>query len=525
MSMYKGFYFSIGESNLGLPANYDPRDKIGSSFDTNGEITETFEANLRNIESVFHDLAILKKTGKSSLDGTLACLNADSMGVLYLENKDTGNDAGAPKAEEMNVGGDTVALLNILEYIYKNQEAVLAAAPANSNYNNAGHYTLLAINDAYLGGIFVSLEILESRFGTRIQSFILTCNINNIELSFEIYYDPDLFMQVKTADPTLFKVYTYEDQQPYGDEGYNTISDVEFKNNIIDKIFEIMKNEDWNSYRIFETERYFFDTGGVELNPDNPLNQIFVVFSKSLVYSHTNEYTAMLVKQYLRDKSPAEEIIYFQQRWPKLFLREHVVINPFYDHLLDINNNTVQKHSLTYQEIINKVQEIAYDEVSESFEIFYLGSITDSIDEGVNIPMSIIHTNTANKKNFYNKFPEYQPLTIETYPGEGSNNVKTKRFQFVLLNIMRFILGFDEHNRNIKSFFDAIAGQDWGVELNMRWRYDDNAFAILDEISRFYICFTFEGSEYRVQVNDSPVDNYGIDPAIPDPAGWGLDDV
>lgn len=474
MSLIKvfGFYFEQGSRDF--PANFGVETPFG--FEVNSS-TPVFKYSISDVEKA---LVQPRRLTSPSLTGTVTRLDtliAEANGNPDLQTQ----DVTTPGWKEV---------FKILEYIYQNQTICRQSASILYNNNtgigwtNKGDEDLNGITTSYVPHSF---NPVPSNKATRLASASFRASTGSGVVEFTIYFDADNF--VERADGAGFAVYRYEDLT-----GDDKISETEFNQQIVQKLFDINKTGRYRQYAKVDIDKWVAQVvNGVPTGITVQEVEVFYVFTtyaKDQVNSPFSQEVKLLqIKNYLRGKYTDD---YLRATYRTLFGDDVVEVIPIYENVVSVLGGTTQVvHPISLgllRETMNAFGKNFNPDPSAANYSTYLPSEVFYVGSDVSVPNKYAYPIIAveSKQNSYDRpiadrFPNYRPLYgVEYHPTDGT----AESFHHFMILALSVCTGIMEISSIDQSIVDAI---------HMEY-HTPNA----DNYNRGYVSFSFSGVTWKV---------------------------
>jgi len=414
-----GYFYQVGSSDV--PSNMSLDSPFG--FDQ-GSTTPIFSYTLNDVSLAFESAQSLSKEGY---------IYSDRLSTLLVESLST------PEIKDVDVDDPYwSAAFRVLEYLYNNQTTFIQSA-TSANYLNKGDQELGSEtidgnpNPFYVNQYVVkSIAYESSIFPGRVRYVSFQIRFSDRVVTFTIYMEADSF--VERSDGIRYYVYRYIDSPPED----NIITNVEFKERIINIVFNILKEGKYNSYgELIVSKR----TG-----ENTYVDEQFFVFS-SLNTVLTEDQKRLQIKKYLLDYY-GQDTVSLQYDYPSLFDETTVLIIPMYGNkMLTEGSLEIDLHMLSIPVLQNTLSSFGFN-ISQSstayrpVEIFHLGAGTGFIptngsEPRYRFPLLAIEQDPESVvlNPIASRFINYVPI----YGSIGDNDFDT--FHAVLLAILDFLTG------------------------------------------------------------------------------------
>lgn len=321
--------------------------------------------------------------------------------------------------------------------------------------NDPAYIEPLNVSSAYVTGTFIP-HLNNTPGSNRIThfSFSVIEPDNSVTISIMCYVDSTYFIE-KVDGNQLVKVYTYEDE-----DGNFEINSEEFKNQIVVKILNILKDGKYKRVDKYSTRRFYEQT---ETEASYVVMKDFYVFSNILEgVTISAEFKKKAIIAYLNDIH-SDRLEKLQIWYPDLYSVNTVEIRPMYTHNSTETLGGVKKvhHPLSGEALIKFLTSkgIIYDYQANNykpFEIFYVGS---SVDNAYIYRWPIVaveaSSSSAIRRPISDRFKNYLPKW-----GDSEENLGTDEDTFHYLLLLGLNIAIDPSS-SVSNIPQEFSSMDW----------------------------------------------------------------
>jgi hypothetical protein len=416
-----GFFYQMG--SLDFPNNMNLDSKFGFN---EGSVSPIFNYNINDVNLSFTDPQKLSRDGFYFTD-RMSVLLAEAVANTDLKNENISNQYW-------------IKAFRIIEYLYNNQSTFIQGA-VNTQYICVGDEILsspitpgtTSANPYYIDTyVSRSLRYELSSHAGRVRYVTFQVSFAGGIVSFTIYFDADAF--VERSDGVRYQVYRYIDTPPED----STITQPEFKNSIVNPIFNVLKAGRFNTYADFYTDKRVGESTYVT-------EQFFVFSSLSTAPNESvqrREVKAYLLSYYNLDTT------FLRYTYPSLFDENSVTIIPLYENKLNLaGGSSIDVHAVDIVNIRTVLSQFGFNinEASNQYrpvEIFHLGPGTGYTPSNGSRPRYVypilaveVDIESAILRPITTRFQDYVPI----YGSLEAGNAAT--FHSILIAILDYLTG------------------------------------------------------------------------------------
>ena len=451
LTRLSGFYVEMGSPDY--PPNFDPYQPFG--FVVNGNGAAVFKYSIDDVEKSFVTPRTLTAVNQ---------IYSNRTDVLYAEVSDNVD----LKTEDITLS-DWKKAYKILEYLYNNQASSrldpIQMYNGTSGYSSSGDEQLA--NPQVPGATGVNPNFV-STYVPRTLSFISTdklnrlggvtfqCSIQGRLITFEVYFDANIFM--KRSGGASYEVYLFQEMTGHED---GLIDQSEFKQNIVQKLFDILRNGRMKRFADYTVAKYIPKVvNGTQTSDLVEVSETFYVFTSfAATTADVDPFTVDVQKQQIIQWLRARyQDSYLRTTYPSLFGKDAVEIIPVYDNfVVELGGNQKLVHGLSLEKLRNHLNLFGknYNPQGSGYspiEIFYVGSDPNGTPYH-NYPITAVEdpTSSVTTRPISTRFPDYEPKYIDSVIPTSSVAEKFHFYLMLALNVCRGIMEVANIDQTIRN--------------------------------------------------------------------------
>ncbi len=481
-----GYFLKIGSQDY--PLNMSPNEKFGWDLDANGNSTvgPLFKYSLNDVEKAFDKVRQIQIESFYDSNSGYAFKKEESLtnlvDMLMVETDGKAYESWASASPSSTV---VQSIMKCLEYLYTNQSTIQNGDQKVGKALNNGDSALgeQILSDASTNPYYVasykenSLVYFMSNKAGRIErvEFSVVDPSTADEIQCIVYFDADTF--IERASNASYAVYRYEDL-----DGDAIISDSEFDSQIINKVFNILKEGKYKTYSKYSVTKR---TGNNTYTEEQ-----FFVFG-SLNQPLTTSKMIECIKEYLLG-TDTENNLHFM--YPTLFGQNEIRIIPVWDNqIMTSENGAISVYPVSFDDIrtiVNNEKPMSQTEDNAIAELFYIGpgaGWVQSVNVTFVLPLIAIEMGaTGVTRPISARFPDYQPIYGQNF------NTDAAEFHFVLLKVLAYL------KDNTNSLTDSFKAAYNVKVVDATNSTADEAPEAVNVSTREEVQFTFGGNIWTV---------------------------
>jgi len=476
-----GFYYEQG--GLDYPQNHSRIKPFGYNLGSN---TPVFKYSISDVERSLMQPRQLSSLSILGSSNRLRTITAEGNGNEDLNGQNL-------SSTEWN------ASFKILEYLHQNQviakqnPEVLYQHGTGVGYFSKGDEDLATSTSPYYVMQYVanSLVLTQSSKPNRLSyaSFKVNMGASGIK-DFMVYFDADDF--VERPEGAGFEVYRYEDI-----ENNDQISNFEFDDRIVKKLFEILQSGKFRQYAAITIDKWIPEVVNGQLSGQTIQTVetffIFTTYPPDLPNSPFNqEMKLSYIRIYLRERY---EDGYLRTTYRSLFTEDLVEIIPIYENVISTAGGTnAMAHPISLSLLRNTMNMFGKnynpDPAAANYnsykptEIFYVGGGVDATPQTPPFPFPLVAVELGNSgvsRPIAGRFPSYRPVYGTPGAPSGSSSDNFHHYLILSLSVLRGLVTFSSIDVSLKD----------SIQMQLKP-------ASVDSYNRPYITFNFSGANWRI---------------------------